>query len=184
MATQFQGPPSDPCVLYKHFWQEPRQPMHKDDLILQACHYQPSDTQRRPSFSPCDYFPSHGRKEQGTVGALSCYFIFTQPDHRRWTPPPDSSPWTPFCPCPCPMFTASGLYLRKHLAKLLATCGEKHLDGPGPQRASLAQRCWKTHGTRFPPSQTLPSGKESRSPRQVLSFASFSSAISYSHSSA
>lgn len=62
MATQLQGPPSDPCVLYKHFWQEPRRPTHKDDLILQACHYQPSDTQLGPSFPPCDYFPSPWKK--------------------------------------------------------------------------------------------------------------------------
>lgn len=56
MATQFQGPLTDPCVLYKRFWQEPPRPMHKDDLILQACHYQPSRMQLGPSFSPCELF--------------------------------------------------------------------------------------------------------------------------------
>lgn len=58
MATQFQGPQSDPHVSYKRFWQEPPQPMHEDDLILQACHYQPSHVRLKPSFSPCEYFPS------------------------------------------------------------------------------------------------------------------------------
>lgn len=50
MATQFQGPRGDPHALYEYFWQGPPQPRQKDDLILQVCHDQPSDTQLRPRF--------------------------------------------------------------------------------------------------------------------------------------
>lgn len=50
MATRFQGPQSDPHVFYEHSWQELPEPMHKDDLILQVCHYQPSHIQFGPIF--------------------------------------------------------------------------------------------------------------------------------------
>lgn len=74
MATQLQGPRHDPHVLYKHFWQEPPEPMHKDDLILQACHYQPSDTQPGPSFPPCEYFPSPWKKRARQSGSAALLF--------------------------------------------------------------------------------------------------------------
>lgn len=74
MATQLQGPRRDPHVLYKHFWQEPPEPMHKDDLILQACHYQPSDTQPGPSFPPCEYFPSPWKKRARQSGSAALLF--------------------------------------------------------------------------------------------------------------
>lgn len=99
MATQLQGPPSDPCVLYKHFWQEPQRPMHKDDLILQACHYQPSDTQLGPSFSPCDYFPSPWKKRARQSGSLALLFPIGPTRSRESKPLPA---WKSLDPSPSP----------------------------------------------------------------------------------
>lgn len=133
--------------------------MHKDDLILQACHYQPSDTQRRPSFSPCDYFPSHGRKEQGTVGALSCYFIFTQPDHRRWTPPPDSKSLDPFLSLSVP-------HVHSTRALPMETPGQtpSHLRGEasrwaGPTEGQLSTKVLKDTRNKIPSQPDSPKWK-------------------------
>lgn len=94
MATQLQGPLSDPCVLYKHFWQELQRPMHKDDLILQACHYQPSDTPLGPSFSPCDYFPSPWKKRTSRSGSLALLFPIGPTNGRESKPLPACQPPT------------------------------------------------------------------------------------------
>lgn len=88
MATGLHGPPSDPCVLYKHYWQEPQRPMQKDDLILQACHYQPSDTPLRPSFPPCDYFPSPWKKRARRSGSLALLFPIRPTNRRESRPRP------------------------------------------------------------------------------------------------
>lgn len=140
MATQFQGPHSDPRVLYKSFWQGPPQPMHEDDLILQACHYQPSHVQLKPSFPPCEYFPSPWKKrarwsEHCLIISCTLTQMRSHPKpslfalgHALWLPPGSHLHSTGVAP----------MYTPRLLARLLEA-GE-HLEGPGSRRGQLSRR--------------------------------------------
>lgn len=168
MATQLQGPPSDPCVLYKHFWQEPQRLMHKDDLILQACHYQPSDTQLGPSFSPCDYFPSPWKKRARQSGSLALLFPIG----------PTRSLGVQTTPClevPGPLsvttpshFHSSSVDFAKPLASLLAACGREASRGAGLTEGLASHEGVEKDNKILSQPQTLQSGKESHPHGHVL----------------
>lgn len=180
MATQLQGPPSDPCVLYKHFWQELQQPMHKDDLILQACHYQPSDTPLGPSFSPCDYFPSPWKKRASQSGSLALLFPIGPTNGRESEPLPACQSPAPFRRPPVttpPHFHRTSAGPWQASSSRLAACGPEASRwgggaGAGLKHPGLGGLASHTGAEkdkqRLPPSQTPPSAKESHPQGHVL----------------